>query len=146
MRLWSLHPKYLDAKGLTAVWREGLLAQAVLRGSTRGYRFHPQLVRFKHQPDPVAAIAAYLQGVLEEAERRNYHFAHEKIEPARKSSPIAVTLGQLMFEWERLLVKLAARDPLRLERQREISQPDPHPLFTVVEGEIEPWERGAAGR
>ncbi|HEU5178767.1 MAG TPA: pyrimidine dimer DNA glycosylase/endonuclease V, partial [Burkholderiales bacterium] len=32
MRLWSLHPKYLDARGLVALWREALLAQAVLRG------------------------------------------------------------------------------------------------------------------
>jgi len=30
MRLWSLHPRYLDAKGLVALWREGLLAQKVL--------------------------------------------------------------------------------------------------------------------
>ena len=38
MRLWSLRPKYLDSQGLVALWREGLLAQAVLRGKTRGYR------------------------------------------------------------------------------------------------------------
>lgn len=43
MRLWSLHPQYLDAKGLVALWREGLLAQAVLAGQTRGYKRHPQL-------------------------------------------------------------------------------------------------------
>jgi hypothetical protein len=34
MRLWSLHPKHLDRQGLLAVWREGLLAQEVLRGET----------------------------------------------------------------------------------------------------------------
>ena len=56
MRLWSLHPKYLDARGLVALWREALLAQAVLRGETRGYRHHPQLARF----DDVGAIAQYL--------------------------------------------------------------------------------------
>ena len=33
MRLWSLHPCYLDPAGLVAVWREGLLARAVLRGA-----------------------------------------------------------------------------------------------------------------
>jgi len=47
MRLWSLHPAYLDARGLGALWREGLLAQAVLRGKTRGYRSHPQLERWR---------------------------------------------------------------------------------------------------
>ena len=38
MRLWSLHPRYFDSKGLTAAWREALLARAVLTGQTRGYR------------------------------------------------------------------------------------------------------------
>ena len=32
MRIWSLHPEYLDSRGLVALWREALLAQAVLRG------------------------------------------------------------------------------------------------------------------
>ena len=43
MRLWSIHPRYLDSMGLVALWREALLAQAVLRGETKGYKFHPQL-------------------------------------------------------------------------------------------------------
>jgi len=47
VRIWSLHPKYLDRQGLTACWREALLAQAVLNGATRGYTRHPQLVRFR---------------------------------------------------------------------------------------------------
>ena len=67
MRLWSLHPRYLDRAGLVALWREALLAQAVLRGATRGYRRHPQLVRFRSHPDPEGAIAAYLEGICREA-------------------------------------------------------------------------------
>jgi hypothetical protein len=43
MRLWSLHPCHLDAKGLVALWREGLLAQKVQACETNGYRNHPQL-------------------------------------------------------------------------------------------------------
>tara|TARA_R110002073_G_scaffold65940_12_gene164397 strand:+ start:408 stop:608 length:201 start_codon:yes stop_codon:yes gene_type:complete len=60
MRLWSLHPKYLDAKGLVALWREGLLAQNVLLGNTKGYKNHPQLMRFKNTSNQSAAIASYL--------------------------------------------------------------------------------------
>jgi hypothetical protein len=61
MRLWSLHPKYLDRAGLLAVWREGLLAQQVLMGNTKGYKNHPQLNRFKEQGDKVLLfISAYL--------------------------------------------------------------------------------------
>ncbi len=40
MRLWSLHPKYLDVKGLVRAWREGLLARKALGGETKGYRNH----------------------------------------------------------------------------------------------------------
>jgi hypothetical protein len=36
MRLWSLHLKYLDAKGLVAVW--GLLAKKVSKEKTKGYK------------------------------------------------------------------------------------------------------------
>lgn len=56
VRLWSLHPRYLDTAGLTAGWREALLAQKVLTGVTRGYRHHPQLERFL----PGSALAAEL--------------------------------------------------------------------------------------
>ncbi|WP_245747334.1 pyrimidine dimer DNA glycosylase/endonuclease V [Frateuria terrea] len=51
MHLWTPHPKHLDRQGLLALWREGLLARAVLRGQTRGYRQHPPLERFRgHAP------------------------------------------------------------------------------------------------
>jgi len=60
MRLWSLHPSYLDPQGLVAVWREGLLAQAVLRGQTTGYTRHPQLARFRGA-GALGAMAAYLR-------------------------------------------------------------------------------------
>ncbi|MDP3663483.1 MAG: pyrimidine dimer DNA glycosylase/endonuclease V [Nitrosomonas sp.] len=79
MRLWSVHPYYLDAKGLVALWREGLLAQKVLQGHTKGYKNHPQLTRFKNTKNPVAAIAAYLGFVVDEAEIRGYHFDRNKI-------------------------------------------------------------------
>src|SRR5690348_16135638 len=141
MRLWSIHPRYLDAAGLVALWREGLLAQAVLRGATRGYRHHPQLRRFQAMPAPASSIAEYLFGVHEEAERRGYSFAAEKIGSPRDSSPITVTSGQLAYEWTHLLAKLKVRSPETYERIRGIATPEAQPLFRVVSGAIEPWER-----
>ena len=85
MRLWSLHPKYLDPQGLVALWRETLLAQAVLRGETRGYRNHPQMDRFKNSTAPLAAISLYLKGIHAEAVARGYTFDKSKINPARKA-------------------------------------------------------------
>jgi hypothetical protein len=107
MRLWSVHPKYLDARGLVALWREALLAQAVLRRRTNGYTHHPQLHRFRAQVSPLGAIAEYLRGVHLDAASRGYAFAAGKISRARGFGDIAVTRGQLMHEWNHLLAKLA---------------------------------------
>ena len=146
MRLWSLHPKYLDRQGLTALWREGLLAQAVLLGRTVGYRQHPQLLRFKAETDPLAAIGAYLLAVHAEAKRRGYSFDRRKIERAESESRIDVSSGQLQFEWRHLLNKLAARSPQWHESWRSIALPECHPLFQMRPGAIEAWEKIAADR
>ncbi|MGV8074910.1 MAG: pyrimidine dimer DNA glycosylase/endonuclease V [Syntrophobacteraceae bacterium] len=140
MRIWTLHPKYLDAKGLVSVWREALLAQAVLGGKTRGYRNHPQLLRFKAQDNPSAAIGAYLKCVYEEAVRRGYRFDCSRIADKSIPEPISVSVGQLLFEWNHLIEKLKTRDYARYERLRVLSEPEPHPLFHIVEGGVESWE------
>ena len=141
MRLWSLHPKYLDPQGLVALWREALLAQAVLRGETRGYRSHPQLDRFKSHSAPLSAISLYLKGIHAEAESRGYSFDQRKIRPARKPVMLSVTSGQMEYEWSHLLAKLAVRNPALWQTRRETAAPAPHPLFSVREGEVESWER-----
>jgi len=143
MRLWSLHPRYLDVRGLCAVWREGLLAQQVLRGATTGYRHHPQLRRFQAQPRPVAAVAAYLRPIHAEAQRRGYHFDLSKIARTRWVAPLPVTHGQLSFERGHLLAKLAQRDRAAYRDLRSQRDLEPHPLFHVVPGAVEPWEATA---
>jgi hypothetical protein len=141
MRLWSLHPRYLDRRGLVALWREALLAQAVLRGRTKGYRRHPQLARFRVQPRPMACIGTYLDAVRTEGVSRGYAFAAERINRARGSARLAVSRGQLEYEWRHLQRKLAARDPAWLARLGDVVRPRPHPLFRVVPGGVEDWER-----
>jgi hypothetical protein len=140
MRIWSLHPQYLDAKGLVALWRETLLAQKVLLGETKGYRNHPQLKRFKDHRDPLAAIAAYLQGVAREADRRGYRFDASKILRKGTKAKIRVTDGQIAYELAHLLAKLKVRDQAAYERLVQTENPLVHPLFTVVSGEVEDWE------
>jgi hypothetical protein len=142
MRLWTLHPKYLDARGLVALWREGLLAQAVLRGRTRGYRHHPQLERFRGRSSMVGAIAGYLRIVHAEATGRGYKFAGARISRAAGTrARIAVTRGQLEHEWRHLLAKLARRDPARHRSLRRVTRPDAHPAFRIVPGGVEDWEK-----
>jgi hypothetical protein len=141
VRLWSLHPRLLDRAGLVAVWREGLLAQAVLRGRTKGYRHHPQLDRFRRAPRPLAAIGDYLRAVHDEARRRGYSFDRGRITRARGAGPIRVTRGQLTFEAEHLRRKLARRDRAAMLLLPTLEQCPPHPLFRAVFGCPEPWER-----
>ncbi len=141
MRLWSLHPKYLDTKGLLAVWREGLLAKHVLEDKTKGYRNHPQLERFKQQENPVEAISQYLAEILAESERRGYHFDVTKVVKPKQSITISVTRGQIEYEKEHLLIKLDVRDSEAAERLRNAKRIMPHPIFIVIPGGVEAWEK-----
>lgn len=141
MRLWTLHPRYLDPQGLVAAWREALLAQKVLAGRTRGYRHHPQLARFSALPDPLAAIATFLEGIANEAKARNYKFNTAKISRRKFKGHLPETQGQLLYEWKHLRRKLRARSPDQFSQIRKLKAPEPHPLFQIVPGEIQPWEK-----
>jgi hypothetical protein len=141
MRLWSLHPSYLDVKGLVACWREGLLARKVLLGETKGYSNHPQLLRFKTQPDPIAAVDQYLSAILEEANRRGFAFDPGKIKPPSSLANIPVTDGQLEYELNHLKAKLIRRDMAQYEKLSKLTFPLPNPVFIVVKGSPEPWEK-----
>lgn len=173
MRIWSLHPCLLDRRALVACWRETLLAQKVLRGLTRGYTNHPQLIRFRAHPQPLEAVAAYLSGLADEADARGYSFnraligagenstnensagkngtdknsADKAENPYASVAPIPVSLGQLEYELAFLQHKVAGRDPEwehrlseRLTARGELAA-CAHPLFEVVPGAIEPWEK-----
>lgn len=144
MRLWSLHPQYLDPRGLVALWREALLARAVLQGETRGYHHHPQLQRFRSHEHPKLAISSYLASVHSEAERRGYSFDRSKIGPICEVDRIVVTRGQLDYEWEHLMKKLASRNPALHQKWCSEDRIVPHQLFVVRAGPVAPWERTEA--
>lgn len=141
MRIWSIHPQYLDARGLVALWRESLLAQAVLRGETTGYRNHPQLERFKNHPEPQALIALYLQAVYDEAVTRGYHFDRSKIQPVDGNFKLPVTQGQIDYEWKHLMEKLRGRQPDLHQKWISVVSPTLHPLFVICPGDVESWEK-----
>ncbi len=145
MRLWALHPKYLDPQGLVALWREALLAKAVLRGETRGYTRHPQLERFAGHPQPRFAIKSYLAAVHAEAMHRGYAFDRTRIGPVRNIRKIAVGTGQLAFERQHLQRKLQVRNPALLSKRNELPAPECHPLFCAQPGGIATWERASGG-
>lgn len=143
MRIWSLHPQYLDSKGLVALWRETLLAKAVLAGQTKGYRNHPQLLRFIHSSASEVYISAYLKEVHIEAVRRGYQFDPQKIGPLAESvylAPLPITTGQMEYEWAHLQNKLRSRAPEWLKPFEGVQKPLAHPLFCTIEGGVAAWE------
>ena len=142
MRLWTLHPQYLDTKGLLALWRESLLAQKVLAHKTKGYTRHPQLERFKKHPQPLRAIGFYLKGIHRESKRRGYHFDADKIGKTSKNiKPIKVFQGQVDFEIRHLAIKLLKRDRERFFGLKKIKRFRLNPLFKAVRGGREGWEK-----
>ncbi len=140
MRLWSINPCYLDAKGLVALWRESLLAQKVLQGKTKGYKNHPQLIRFKNSRNPVGVIANYLRCIVDEADNRGYSFDRSKIINKRFIGKLAVTSGQLNYEFNHLLSKLKERDNDLYNKLCKVKKIDLHPIFYEVKGKVEDWE------
>lgn len=142
MRLWSLHPKYLDKHGLIAVWREGLLAQKVLTGEVQAYQNHPQLERFKKFENPVKAIGSYLSYIAAEGSKRGYKLTHEKIlYPNFEQEVMAVNDGQLIFEMKHLQNKLKARDKTKLKDIKAVAEVEPNPMFDTETGGKMLWEK-----
>ncbi len=145
MRLWSLHPHHLDTRALVACWREGLLAYHVLRGMTKGYKNHPQLLRFKTMKNPVEAMEYYLHSICDEADARGYRFDRSKLTEKPKTwiddvdMKIPLTKWQLDYEVSHLHHKILFRSPKEIYRlEWNIGA---HPLFTLIDGGIEDWER-----
>jgi hypothetical protein len=147
MRLWTLHPYYLDTPGLLALWRETLLARSVFQGKTKGYQNHPQLIRFQKTSDPQAYLELYLNTIFEESLERGFNFNPNKLaspsETIEKSGmpPISVTQGQVDYEWQHLLQKLSRRNPAQFKKFQDLRKPLVNPIFKVIPGPIEPWEK-----
>lgn len=140
MRIWSIHPKYLDAKGLVALWREALLAKNVLEGNTKGYKNHPQLTRFKNSKSPIKSINQYLDVIFQESVERGYHFNKNKFTNIFEPVSLTVTTGQIDYEMQHLLKKLQTRDASRYDKLVDLRNITLHPLFEIIQGEIEEWE------
>ena len=141
MRIWSIHPRYLDTKGLVAVWREGLLALHVLSGNTKGYTKHPQLQRFQEHSQPVAAVTRYLHTIADEADKRNYNFNRKKLQPIETIEKITVSRGQVEYETAHLKAKLQIRDTKKYTALLPKTIFSVHPSYELVEGPIASWEK-----
>ncbi|HOK41630.1 MAG TPA: pyrimidine dimer DNA glycosylase/endonuclease V [bacterium] len=141
MRLWSITPDYLDVKGLLALWREALLAKAVLENKTIGYKNHPQLIRFKNYENPLKAINAFLTYVYLNSKARGYNFDKSKIKIIQLTKIIKVSKKQVEYEFWLLQNKLVRRDKNKYLENKKIQRIKVNPIFKIVNGEIEEWEK-----
>jgi len=141
MRLWSIHPKYLDSKGLVALWRESLLAKKVLQGKTKGYKNHPQLERFNLCKNPAKMINSYLLHVFEESCKRGYCFDKRKIGNAFSKRKIKISSGQIAYEFNHLKKKLKLRCNEKYKELLKVKNPKQNPIFIIKKGDIEKWEK-----
>ena len=139
MRLWSIHPKYLDKIGLVALWRESLLAKKVLEGKTRGYKNHPQLERFKNSKNSLELINKYLETIYKESISRGYKFDSKKFNKTKISRKIKITSGQIEYEISHLLKKMEKRAPKELKKMEKKIKANP--VFKTINGTIEKWEK-----
>ncbi len=153
MRLWSIHPSLLDTKGFSALWRESILAQNAILNKM-GYSNHPQLIRFKNSSDVNNCMRLYMLSIFSESIDRGYAFDYNKTVLGDKNilerdtlPSIPVTIGQVLYEKKLFLAKLKYRKrPMREKKIIELEDKmNDHvllnPVFTLVPGRIESWER-----
>lgn len=153
MRLWSLHPDYLDTKGLVALWREALLAQKIILGETESYKNHPQMTRFLQAEHPVVAISYYLKSILRTAASRGYKFKASLIRATSTQNLeipiIGCNTGQIDYERALLIHKIKTRQggPDLVYLRRLLQEVNPHlsEIFRCRTGGIESWERVKEG-
>lgn len=142
MRIWSIHPKYLDNIGLIACWRETLLTKHVLLGLTKGYKNHSQLLRFKNSSSPIDYINFYLNELYIESQNRNYNFNKNKIGKFKNNlEKINITNKQIEYEFNHLILKLKIRSKEKYEEIKNIKNIEANNLFNIINGEIESWEK-----
>lgn len=142
MRIWSIHPKYLDSAGLVACWRETLLAKNVLLNTTKGYKSHPQLLRFKNSKSPITYINNYLNELYIESKKRNYNFSFEKIGDVKNNlEKIKITRGQIFYEFNHLLNKIKLRNIKKYQEIKNEKNIDCNNIFEIIDGDVEFWEK-----
>jgi len=124
-----------------ALWREALLAQAILKGQTKAYARHPQLIRFRQSRTPIRGIAAYLRIVHAEGSRRGFKFDIDKIARGGHVECMVVMRGQIKYEWDHFMAKLLKRDIQRFIHLISVRKIDSHPLFKIIQGGVEDWEK-----
>lgn len=138
MRIWTLHPRYLDDATLREAWRDGLAARRRLVAGSKGRPTDPLIHAIAACKHPVRVIDAYLSHLHQEAQRRGKAFDRSRIDGARAGAGFAVDSERVRDDWDQLMARMAEREPARHERQAELRRPHCHPAFKRIPGKGSP--------
>lgn len=137
--------KYFDDKIQNKVWETCPKCKGTGKIKTP-YWGHPQLQRFKECERPLDAIGRYLLEIYAEADVRGYSFDSSKIKGKLSPIKLTVTKEQLEYEFKHLCRKVMKRDKdwfIKIKGQefRDNYHIKAHPLFKVIDGNVESWEK-----
>lgn len=121
------------------------------------YYNHPQLDRFKTKDGVIIKsgtryLSTYLGYILNYANNKrkcNYNNSSISLIPfdINQMEKLTITKGQLKYEYDYLQSKLLKSNIKKCRENNELLiynsglQIEPHPIFTVIDGGIEPWEK-----
>ena len=136
-----VHLDIMDGNFVPNITMGPLVLEALRPHSRLIFDAHLMVENPEAHLDSFARAGADMITVHAEATARGYRFDGSKIHPGAPTTLIAVTSGQMAYEWTHLLAKLQMRNPTLHEKWRAHAAMAPHPLFQVCPGELEPWER-----
>jgi hypothetical protein len=88
------------------------------------------------------AVGYYLKELYFESQIRGYNYNYSKIlYPDAVVEPIFLSQGQIDYEFMILQERLKVRTPKKYEENLGVSDPLSHPLFKIVPGLPEKWEK-----
>jgi hypothetical protein len=141
MRIWSIHPKYLDSKELLNLWNETIQAKNEFLTKFSGHFSNKQLERFLDLKNPLEAINSYMSSIYREAVKRDFSVDDSFMDwDFDDSIQIPVTAGQISHEISKLKSRLRERDEKKLQKLNGRTFLELHPIFYSVPGTIEEWE------
>jgi hypothetical protein len=132
MKLWHIHPSYLDKELIDQLWEDGLKMQDAIINYTYD-NGHKEVLDHEN---PTAFIGMYLTGVVRAA-HANHDYDHDfsKIMDIQPTLPLPVSKALLYEEWCELQEELQERNPgkMQLNDAEDVNAIKAHSMFYVME-------------
>jgi len=133
VRLWTIHPRYLDDEALREAWRDGLNLRRALKIGSKAAEPCPDAAPWiAESRQPVRALDLYLHAIHGEARRRGRSFDASKLGPVDTKTKIPIPSSWVSADWRDLRAIVAKRSPGFFPRIESVQRPHCHPAFRRV--------------